>query len=68
MIEMKQKQAVLSAVRDCHDLLTSQKWATTDFKKVYGVLNWLTNLESGIVEELRSAEPVTPADTQPAAN
>lgn len=73
-IEPNQKQAVLAVARDCHDLLSSQKWATTDFNKVYGVLNWLTNLESGIVDELRSAEPVTTAepatspDTQPAAN
>lgn len=64
-IDMKQRQAVLAVVRDCHDLLTSQKWATGEFSKVYGVLNWLTNLESGIVEEMRSEEA---ADSQAAAN
>jgi len=64
-IDSKQRQQVLAVVRDCHDLMTSQKWATTDFSKVYGVLNWLTNLESGIVEEMRSEEA---ADSQAAAN
>lgn len=64
-IDSKQRQQVLAVVRDCHDLLTSQKWATTDFNKVYGVLNWLTNLETNIVEEIRATSEDT---AQAAAN
>jgi len=58
-IDSKQRQQVLAVVRDCHDLLTSQKWATTEFSKVFGVLNWLTNLETNIVEELRATSDDT---------
>lgn len=64
-IDSKQRQQVLAVVRDCHDLLTSQKWATGEFNKVFGVLNWLTNLETNIVEELRTTSDDT---AQTAAN
>lgn len=68
MIEIKQKQAVLTAARDCHDLLSSREWPVADFPRVYSALQWLTGLEAGIIDDLRSAERETPADTQPAAN